>query len=158
PRTMASSCPSRHSAGVSSPPGFWLPRVQRARRSYPPRPRRACLGVLSDTAATRRLRGATVEIREAEDGAVTLHAQGPRRAARPPRRHPPQPPPPGTVVDTPPPGGWKRRPPRGSARRLSSLTPACCSPPAAAAAARTPTTGPRPTRRAAARPATASGA
>ena len=26
--------------------GLWLPRLQRARRSYPPRPRRACLGQL----------------------------------------------------------------------------------------------------------------
>ena len=26
--------------------GLWLPRLQRARRSYPPRPRRACLGEL----------------------------------------------------------------------------------------------------------------
>jgi len=34
------------------------------------------LYVLADTAATRRLRGATVEVREAEDGTVTLHAQG----------------------------------------------------------------------------------
>src|SRR5436309_5595178 len=26
--------------------GLWVPRLQRARRSYPPRPRRACLGEL----------------------------------------------------------------------------------------------------------------
>jgi hypothetical protein len=40
------------------------------------------LYVLADTVATRRLRGATVEIREAEDGTVTLHAQGHPLAAR----------------------------------------------------------------------------
>jgi len=34
------------------------------------------LYVLDDTVATRRLRGATVDVREAEDGTVTLHAQG----------------------------------------------------------------------------------
>ncbi len=34
------------------------------------------LYVLTDTVATRRLRGATVDVREAEDGTVTLHAQG----------------------------------------------------------------------------------
>jgi hypothetical protein len=40
------------------------------------------LYVLADTVATRRLRGASVEIREAEDGTVTLHAQGRPLAAR----------------------------------------------------------------------------
>jgi hypothetical protein len=40
------------------------------------------LYVLDDTVATRRLRGATVEVREAEDGTVTLHAQGRPLAAR----------------------------------------------------------------------------
>ncbi len=40
------------------------------------------LYVLTDTVATRRLRGATVEVREAEDGSVTLHAQGRPLAAR----------------------------------------------------------------------------
>jgi hypothetical protein len=40
------------------------------------------LYVLNDTVATRRLRGATVLVREAEDGTVTLHAQGEQRAAR----------------------------------------------------------------------------
>jgi hypothetical protein len=40
------------------------------------------LYVLDDTVATRRLRGATVEVREAEDGTVTLHTQGHRLAAR----------------------------------------------------------------------------
>ena len=40
------------------------------------------LYVLADTVATRRLRGATVEVREAEDGTVTLHAQGRPLAAR----------------------------------------------------------------------------
>jgi hypothetical protein len=40
------------------------------------------LYVLDDTVATRRLRGATVMVREAADGTVTLHAQGHRLAAR----------------------------------------------------------------------------
>ncbi len=40
------------------------------------------LYVLTDTLATRRLRGATVDVREAEDGTVTLHAQGRPLAAR----------------------------------------------------------------------------
>src|SRR5262249_35426874 len=40
------------------------------------------LYVLDDTVATRRLRGATVDVREAEDGTVTLHAQGRPLAAR----------------------------------------------------------------------------
>ena len=40
------------------------------------------LYVLDDTIATRRLRGATVMVREAVDGTVTLHAQGHRLAAR----------------------------------------------------------------------------
>jgi transposase len=40
------------------------------------------LYVLADTVATRRLRGATVEVREAEDGTVTLYAQGQQLAAR----------------------------------------------------------------------------
>ena len=40
------------------------------------------LYVLDDSVATRRLRGATVEVREAEDGTVTLHAQGRALVAR----------------------------------------------------------------------------
>lgn len=40
------------------------------------------LYVLDDTVATRRLRGATVEVRETADGTVTLHAHGHRLAAR----------------------------------------------------------------------------
>ncbi len=32
--------------GWMSAAGLWLPRAQRARRSYPPRERRACLGEL----------------------------------------------------------------------------------------------------------------
>jgi hypothetical protein len=40
------------------------------------------LYVLDGTVATRRLRGATVEVRETEDGTVTLHAHGHRLAAR----------------------------------------------------------------------------
>ena len=38
--------------------------------------------MLADTVATRRLRGISVVIREAEDGTVTLHAQGHSLAAR----------------------------------------------------------------------------
>ena len=35
--------------------GLWVPRTQRARRSYPPRPRRACLGELPLARSTRPL-------------------------------------------------------------------------------------------------------
>jgi hypothetical protein len=36
--------------------GLWLPRAQRARRSYPPRERRPCLGELAMDATTRGLK------------------------------------------------------------------------------------------------------